>query len=150
LYAREYPYKSVKPRIIAEEYIVDESGYELKDYKFFCFHGEPKIVQIDFGRFKNHRRQIYTAALEALSEVKFFNYPIDWSAKIDIPKNFPQMLHIAKVLSEGIPFVRVDLYNVSGRIYFGEFTFFPEAGFLKFDPDKYDYLFGSWLNLDDV
>lgn len=145
---REYPYKSVKPRLIAEEYMEDEDG-ELKDYKIFCFNGEPKISFVASDRQKEDE------------ETKFDFYDIEWNhlpftnghpngLPIPKPKNYGLMLDLARKLSKGIPHVRVDLYNVNGRIYFGELTFFHWSGFIPFEPEEWDYKLGEWLQLPKI
>lgn len=143
---REWPYKNVKPRVIAEKYMVDESGEELKDYKFFCFGGQPKIFKIDYNRYIDHHANYYTIEGELLPFDEVI-CPRDFSAKIEMPENLGQMIEIAKVLSEGIPFVRVDLYNINGKIYFGEMTFYPATGMGAFEPHEWDYTLGSYIQL---
>ncbi len=146
---REWPYKNVEPRIIAEEFIVDESETELRDYKFFCFHGEPKALFIATERQKE-------------TEVKFDYFDIEFN-HLDIvqvhpksgktfskPKNYDLMVEIARKLSKGLPHVRIDLYNVNGRILFGEYTFFHHEGMKPFHPKEWDYKFGSWIDLTIV
>jgi hypothetical protein len=147
---REYPYRSVKPRLIAEQYMEDESGYELKDYKIFCFNGQPKMSFVASDRQKEGE------------DTKFDFYDLEWNHipvtnghpcsknGIPKPKNYEKMLEIAAKLSEGIPHVRVDLYNINGKIYFGELTFFHWSGFMPYEPDEWDYKFGSYLQLPSV
>ena len=144
---REWPYKNVKRRIIAEEYKEDESG-ELADYKFFCFDGEPKIMFVATGRL-------------SAGETKFDFYDLAWNhlpvlcghpnseCPIPKPSNLTEMIDIARRLSSGIPHVRVDLYNCNGRVYFGELTFFHWSGFKPFTPFEWNYTLGSWLNLPE-
>lgn len=144
-YNKEYPYKNVHPRYIVEEYIVDESGYELKDYKFFCFNGEPKFVQIDFDRYSNHRRNVYDINWNLLDlQIKF---PKGHDRVFPKPDNYEEMLEVARMLSKGIPHVRIDLYNVTGKIYFGEMTFFHGSGMEVFTPLEWDYKFGDFIKL---
>lgn len=143
---REWPYKNVKPRIICEKYMVDESGTELKDYKFMCFNGEVKCLFVCSNR----------NSQEGLN-VDF--YDMDWNPMpferhykrsgkvIPKPKTFDKMVEFSKVLSKNIPFVRVDFYEVNGHLFFGELTFYPGSGFEEFIPEKYDYILGSWLKL---
>ena len=144
-YNREYPYKSVKPRIIAEEYLVDESGQELKDYKFFCFNGVPKVIQVDYDRFNGHKRNMYDTEWKRLPFT--LGFPTDWKRDFSKPKNLDLMLDIASRLSKNIPHVRVDLYNVDGHVYFGELTFFHGGGYEKFTPKEWDHTFGDWIVL---
>jgi hypothetical protein len=142
---REWPYKNVKPRIIVENYMEDESGEELKDYKIFCFNGQPKIIQLDYDRFSGHHRNMYNTKWEILPFA--FSYSQDKSREFSKPKNLDEMLCLASELSKDMPFVRCDFYSISGKTVFGEMTFFPESGFGKFDPPKYDRKFGEWINL---
>lgn len=144
---REYPYKNVKPRIIIEQYMEDESGYELKDYKFFCFNGDAKYIFVASDRGKVNE------------ETKFDFYDIEWkhlsftnghpnsNKKMVKPENYDKMVEISQKLSQGIPHVRVDLYNIHGNIYFGELTFFHWSGLTPFVPEEWDYKFGEWLKL---
>ena len=144
---REYPYKNVKPRIIIEQYMEDESGYELKDYKFFCFDGIAKYIFVASDRGKDDE------------ETKFDFYDIEWNLlpftnghpnsnkKMKKPENYDKMVDISERLSKGIPHVRVDLYNINGRIYFGELTFFHWSGLVPFVPPKWDVIFGDSLVL---
>lgn len=142
---REYPYRDVPHRYIAEAYMEDESGYELKDYKFFCFNGEPKFVQIDFDRYSNHRRNVYDINWNLLDlQIKF---PKGHDRVFPKPENYDEMVEISRKLSKGIPHVRIDLYNANGKIYFGEITFFHESGMAVFTPLEWDYKFGEFLKL---
>ncbi len=146
-YNKEYIYKGIKHRIIAEKYMVDESGYELKDYKIFCFNGEPKVLFVATDRQKKGE------------ETKFDFYDIDWHHlpfinghpnnpnPIEKPKHFDEMLDIARKLSKGIPQVRIDLYNCNGIIYFGEITFFHWSGTKAFEPEEWDYKLGKMITL---
>lgn len=146
VYNKEYPYKYIKPRYIAEAYLTDESGYELKDYKFFCFNGVPRFVQIDFDRYISHKRNVYDANWNLLDlQIKF---PKGHERVFEKPANYEEMLHVASKLSEGIPHVRIDLYNVNGKIYFGEMTFFHGSGMESFIPVEWDYKFGKYINLN--
>lgn len=144
-YNKEYPYENVRPRIIAEEYLEDESGYELKDYKIFCFNGEPKLIEVDFDRFRGHKRNVYDLDWRLLDLV--IQYPCDCERHFEKPIHFDEMLHVASQLSQGIPHVRVDLYNANGRIYFGELTFFHGSGMEHFDPIEWDYKLGDMITL---
>lgn len=144
---RQWPYKNVVPKIIAEKYMVDESGFELKDYKFFCFNGEPKIMYIASDRGKNGE------------DIKFDFYNMDF-VHLDItnghsmsnktmrkPDSFDKMKQLASVLSKNIPHVRVDFYDINGKVYFGEMTFYHHSGFCHFEPEKWDEKLGSWIKL---
>lgn len=144
-HSREWPYKNVKPRIICEKYMVDESGVELKDYKIFCFSGEPKIIQVDYNRFIDHKRNLYDVQWNYIpASIK---YPTDAKVKIVKPEKLNQMLKLARILSEDYPHVRVDFYSINGKIYFGEMTFYHEAGFGKFDSKEFEVKMGEWIKL---
>lgn len=147
-YGREWPYKDVKPRIIAEAYMEDFNAHELIDYKFMCFNGVVKCSFTCSERFT-----------ESGLKVTFFDK--DWNvmpferhypASKNPPKkpiNYSKMLRFSKELSKGIPFVRVDFYEINGKLYFGELTLYPGCGFEEFTPEEWDYKLGSWLKLPE-
>ena len=141
---REYPYRDVPKRILAEELMVDESGTELKDYKFFCFDGEVKMLYVASERGKATKFDYFDLDFNHLPFRQ--SYPIS-QKKLVKPKNFDKMIEVARRLSQGFRHVRVDLYNVNGAIYFGELTFFNNAGLLPFQPHEWDYRIGEWLKL---
>ncbi len=146
---REWPYKEIKPRILAEEYMVDESGTELKDYKFSCYNGVATDVMLCFDR--------------ASGDTKFYFFDPEWNLlrynrrgkeapegfTVPKPKNMDKMFEIAARLSEGVPYLRVDLYNINGRILFGELTFFPRSGCDCNLLRETDLLFGSRITLPE-
>ncbi|ONI37874.1 glycosyl transferase [Candidatus Epulonipiscium fishelsonii] len=142
---REWPYKNVKPKIICEKYMVDESGYELKDYKIFCFNGKPKLIQVNYGRFTNHKRNYYNLKWQHLDlEI---NSPTDKNVIIQKPKNFDKMIQLARILSKDFAHVRIDFYSIKDKLYFGEITLYHGSGYEEIRPFKYDKLMGSWINL---
>lgn len=143
--SKEYPYKKVPHRFIAEKYLEDESGYELKDYKFFCFDGVVRFLFVATGRQSHDTRFDFF-------DTSFNHLPvINGHPNADVcpvkPLNFDKMIEIASKLSQGFPHVRIDLYNVSGKIYFGEFTFFHWSGMVPFIPIEWDYRFGEYISL---
>jgi hypothetical protein len=143
---REWPYKNIKPRIICEKYMVDESGKELKDYKFMCFNGEPRIIQVMSER-KNGQYLINHFDLE-WNEIDISRKTLKKNPRIPAkPKNLGRMTEISKILSKDMPFVRIDLYETKEGLYFGEITFFPVSGFMDFLYEKHDHLLGSWITL---
>lgn len=148
LTGREWPYKSVRPRIIAEQYMEDAKTSELRDYKFFCFNGEVKCFKVDFDRFVSHRANYYDTNGKLLPFGEKV-CPPDFEREIEMPINLDLMLELAKKLSNGIPFVRVDFYEVNGKVYFGELTFYPASGFGPFIPEEWDFTLGSWISLPD-
>lgn len=146
---REWPYKNVPRRIIAEQCIdFDPNLNDLPDYKFFCFNGEPKLIQLDFDRFKEHKKNLYSIDWELLPFS--YNYPSHPEIHFDKPAKLDEMLSIAGKLSKGIPFLRVDLYWTGEQIYFGELTFYPASGFGKFHPEEYDRKLGEMIDLSEV
>lgn len=147
LHAREWPYKNVKPRIIAEEYLsILDSEDELVEYKFFCFNGEPKLVLVCKGEAHGNGRTNDFYDLEFNHLAVKLTYP-NAVGNMEKPKEFNEMLDVACKLSAGIPHLRVDLYVANGKIYFGETTFFHDSGFCKFDPPEWDEKIGSWIKL---
>lgn len=141
---REWPYKNVKPRIIAEQYMVDESGTELKDYKFFCFNGTPKMLLVVSERSNDAHYDFLDLNYRLLP----FERGHKNSRKTpDKPVSFDKMLRLAERLSRNIPFVRVDFYEINSKPYFGELTFYPASGCGRFEPEYWDYKVGSWLEL---
>ncbi len=144
-FGREWPYKNVKPRIIIEKYMVDESNKELKDYKVFNFDGKPKIIQVDYDRFVEHKRNLYDKDWKYIEAA--IQYPTNPEIKIEKPKNLTKMLELAKILSKDIPHVRTDFYSIEDKIYFGELTFYSESGLGKFSPKQFEKDMGEWLKL---
>jgi len=143
---REWAYKNIEPKIIVEKYLEDESGVELKDYKIFCFGGVPKFIQVDFDRFTNHRRNIYSPKWEYMAFTSM--YPTDQDVHVPRPENLDEMLSVAETLSAGVPHVRVDLYSIGSDIKFGELTFYHGSGVEKYDPEEWDGTLGGWIDLD--
>lgn len=139
---REWPYKDVERRVFAEQYLEDENG-QLNDYKVFCFNGEPRIIQVDYDRFKAHRRTLFTPEWERIDAT--FCYPTDFNREIPKPRVLEQLLDMSRKLSFGIPHVRTDFYIVKGKVYFGEMTFFPESGTGIIIPEELDIQMGSWI-----
>jgi FkbM family methyltransferase len=142
---REWSYKNVEPRILIEKLILDKNGSIPRDYKIFCFDGEPKFFQVDSSRFSGHRRNIYDTNWNILP-VNFIYPHSEAEEKKPDSALLNEMLDIARKLSRDFPFVRVDLYSVP-EIYFGELTFYPEAGLGAFDPPEWDELFGEAFHL---
>lgn len=147
-FGREWPYKNVKPRIIAEKYLVDETVDELRDYKFFCFGGVCKCLKVDFDRFIEHHANYYDPQGNLL-EFGEKICPPNIDKNIVLPSNKNKMLQLAEILSKDIPFLRADFYDVNGKIYFGELTFYPASGWGEFTDEKWDYKLGEWIELPD-
>ena len=139
----EWPYKSIEKKLLIEELIKTKDGCAPKDYKFFCFNGEPRFLFV---------------ASERDKEVKFDFFDLEWNhipvkqghlnsnKKIEKPSKLKEMLNICRILSKDFPHVRVDLYYENDKIYFGELTFFHFSGLTSFYPKKYDYIFGKYFD----
>lgn len=145
---REWPYKNVRPRIIAEPYMVDESNVELKDYKIFNFDGKAKLIQVDYDRFVYHKRNLYTTNWEYVDAM--IQYPTDPGRCIKRPKKLEDMIAISETLSKGIPHVRIDFYCIEEEIYFGELTFYHGGGGERFVPKELGYRMGDWIKYENV
>ncbi len=144
----EWAYRNVKPRLIAEKYM-EEIGQEiLNDYKFFCFDGVPRFVQIDLERGVKDYRCYYDMAWKKLPFSTETNP--HYQGEVEKPTNLDKMIEVASKLADRFPFVRVDLYNIDGRIVFGEMTFYPSDGRKEFIPDEYNRLIGEYLQLPEI
>lgn len=144
---REWPYKNIKPKIIIEKYMTDESGIELKDYKFFCFNGEPKFLFVAIDRPNNTKFNFYDMNF---CKLPFKQHYENFDKKIEKPKGFNKMVELSKKLSKDIPHVRVDFYDINGQVFFGEMTFYHFAGLEKFEPEEWDYKIGNMLVLPKI
>ena len=145
--AREWIYKGIRNRIICEEYLDSGSQYGLVDYKVFCFDGIPKLIQVDYDRFSDHKRNFYTPEWQFVDET--VAYPNDRNADIQKPAMLDIMLDSASKLSQGFQQVRVDFYVLPDRLIFGEMTFSHGAGYLKFGSEAFEKKMGDWWNLCD-
>lgn len=145
LLSREWPYKNVHPKIIAEKFMVDESLKELKDYKTFNFNGFLQYIQVDYNRFCGHQRNLYD---KKWNKMDFeYVYSSNPQKAIFKPNTLDTIHKLNSVICKEMPFVRCDWYCIGDKIYFGEMTFFPEAGFGKFNPSKWDEKFGNLIDL---
>ncbi len=142
---REWPYKYVKPRIIAEKYLTDESGKELKDYKVHVFNGVPRLIHVDYGRFVEHKRNFYTPEWQYCHIG--MTYPNDASVQIERPERLDLMLELSRIIAKDIPYLRVDFYSVGQTIYLGEMTLYSNSGYEVLQPEEYDMVLGGWLDL---
>ena len=144
-FGREWPYRSVSPRIIAEPYLEDEDK-QLKDYKFMCFNGQMKCCFVFSDRYEGSglKLNVYDRNWELMKMGRKYTKT---KKNLKQPKNYALMIEFAELLSKNIPFVRVDFYEVQGKVYFGEMTFFPNSGFTAFEPEEWDSILGDWLTL---
>ncbi len=147
--SREWPYKNVKPRIIAEPYMEDTKTGELRDYKFFCFDGEVKAMFIATERQKAGEEVKFDYFDADFNHLPFVQEHENAAVTPEKPVCFDEMKRLASALSKGIPEVRVDFYEVDARVYFGEMTFYHFGGFMPFKPEEWDYTFGSWITLPE-
>ena len=148
-YGREWPYKNVKPCIIAEKYMEDSISKDLKDYKFFCFNGSMKFFDIDIDRFIEHRSNYYDRNGNFLPFGKTY-CPPDYTKKIEMPKNLDKMIELAETISHNTVLSRIDFYEIDGQVYFGEITFYPGSGFSPFTDEKWDYKLGDMIDLPNT
>lgn len=143
---REWAYKNIRPRLICEKYLENEEFEELIDYKFYCYAGKPEILFVCTGRYSSEG-------------VKYNAYDLSWNRiyvqkgkansdlKVEKPDNLNTMIDMARELSQGFPFIRVDFYLIKEKIIFGELTFYPSNGLEPFTPDNYNYFFGDFFIL---
>ena len=142
---REWVYKNLKKRLVVEKYLEDKSG-GLLDYKFFCFNGKPRFMQLEVGRYTAHNtRNFYDMDWNLMP----FGKELEHNPNIEVekPEGFEEMKEIAEKLSKPFTFVRVDLYQVGGKIYFGELTFFPAGGAPDFKPIEYNKIVGDMWDI---
>ena len=152
LISREWNYKNIPPKIVVEKVMRDKNGNLPSDYRFFCFDGVPKFMMMDFGVMTedgHHKfefpRNIYDMDFN-LMPVRFGRD--NYHGKVEKPLNYERMIEIAGVLSKPFPMCRVDLYNIDGVVYFGELTFYHGGCCQEITPEKWDLLFGSWIDLN--
>lgn len=140
---REWGYKNINPRIVCEKLLEDPNKNDLYDYKFYCFHGVPKMLYIATERNVQTRVDFFDIEFHHLDFHIKNHYP-NSTKKIDRPRNYETMVQLAAKLSQGLEQVRVDFYNIDGKIYFGEMTLYPHSGLERFEPEKWDKIMGSW------
>ena len=137
-----------KPKVIVEQYLESKENADgsIDDYKFLCYDGKFRFLWIDKNRYSNHKRGFWNERLEVLDGV-YSDHPT-FDHAIPLPENIQEMIDVAEKLAKGFPFVRVDLYNINGKIYFGEMTYYPWSGFVTFTPDSFDYELGKYLDIN--
>jgi hypothetical protein len=141
----EWNYLHIRPKVLAEAYLEDDSG-QLRDFKVYCFRGEPAAIQVDFDRFGDHTRAFYDTDWQRLDMV--LGYPPSLH-DIPPPKQLAEMLEVSRQLGRPFPFIRIDFYCVGARLYFGEFTFWPWSGTQPHQPDAWEFELGRRLDLSD-
>lgn len=146
---REWPYKNVKPCIFAESYMEDAEIHELRDYKFFCFDGEVKALFVATDRQTKGEEVKFDFFDAEYNHLAIRNGHPNAKTPPAKPKQFELMKELAAKLSKGVPQLRVDFYEVNGKVFFGELTFSHFGGFVPFEPEEWDYTFGSWIELPE-
>lgn len=149
-WCREWPYKDVKPCIIAEKYMEDEITLELRDYKFFCFDGRVRALFIAKDRQVEGEDTKFDFFDEKYNHLDLTNGHPNAEHIPEKPMNFELMKELAENLSAGMPHVRVDFYECDGKVYFGEMTFSHWSGMVPFKPERWDEIFGDWIKLPNV
>lgn len=148
LISREWAYQGAKQSmIIVEKYLESDENKDgsIDDYKFLCFDGKFHYLWLDKDRYSNHKRGFWNKDLHFLGNVKS-DQPT-FETEVMLPTNIGEMILIAEKLSSGFPFARIDLYNIKGKIYFGEITFYPWSGYVQYTPDNFDYELGACFNI---
>lgn len=143
---REWAYKDIEPKIIVEEYLEAVAECDVPEYKIFCFDGTAKMIDVCMGKAHTLERTNDYCDMN-LNRLPFTSLLPNSKGNLEKPLNYQKMIEIAEKLSKGFPEVRMDFYNIEGKIYFGEFTFTSNAGMEKFEPEEWDYNIGKWIKL---
>lgn len=145
---REWPYKNAEPRIISEKLLIQENSEELRDYRLFCFNGEPKFIAVDFSiTDKNKtRRNLYDLNWDLMDAT--ISYPRELEIEVEQPEKLDELIEISRKLAKGIPHARIDFYIIKNQIIFGEITFFHQAGMGTIKPHSFDLQMGEWININ--
>lgn len=147
---REWPYKDVKPRIIAEKFVEAVGHSDLPDYKFYCFNGEPIYCQVIRDRNTKETIDFYDMEWNHMPFVGLNPIAENGATPVVRPLKLDDMITVCQKLSKGIPFSRIDLYVVNEKVYFGEITFFPASGIGVFSPNEWDYILGDLIELPQI
>lgn len=143
---QEWAYKDIKPKIIIEKFLKENDKETLTDYKFYCFNGKAKFIDVHLDRIEDHKQGCFDLSFNLLPFGKSKDYK-SISSEIKKPTNLEEMIYIAEKLSENIPFVRVDLYSIEGKSIFGEMTFYPSDARKEFYPIEYNLIIGDYFEL---
>lgn len=142
---REWPYKNVEPRVIAEKYMEDSGNFALPVYKIFCFNGEPRIIQaVQNDKLPGEIIDYFDSTWTKLNMRQ--NFP-NSQELLPKPERLTEMFMLARTLSDGFPFLRTDFYTINNQVFFSENTFYSDAGFACFHPANWDEILGSWIEL---
>jgi len=143
---QEWAYKDVQPRLIVEKFLKEDDKNTLVDYKFYCFDGIAKFIDVHLDRDDDHKQECYDLDFNPLPFGKSARYK-NISSEIDKPTNLKEMVQLSEILAKNLPFVRIDLYSVNGKTIFGEMTFYPADARSKFYPDEYNKIIGDYFKL---
>lgn len=144
---QEWAYKNVKPKLIIEKFLEEKNKNSLVDYKFYCFNGKVKFVDVHLDRDTEHKHCCYDLDFKLLPFRKSKENHTTFFKNFEKPDNFEEMINLSKILSKNIPFVRVDFYSINGESVFGEMTFYPADARKKFYPDEYNKIIGDYFEL---
>lgn len=149
IFNREWPYKDVPRKIIAEKYMVDETGNDLRDYKVLCFNGKAKLIEFHQGRFTDHQTQDFYTTNWKLTDISQSGFAGVSEKRIpcDAPSTLDEMIRLSEILARDMIHVRIDWYSICGKLYFGEISFYDGSGFDKFDKKEYDQRLGDMISL---
>lgn len=143
---QEWAYKDVKPRLIAEKYLKEDHSSSLIDYKFYCFDGVAKFLEVHLDRADHHKRGFFDLNFKPLP-FRYVTIEKSITTEIKKPSNLSEMKRLSEILADKLPFVRVDFYSIKGKSIFGEMTFYPSDGRKDFIPDEYNKIIGDYMNL---
>ncbi len=147
-FGREWPYKAVRHRVLAEQLLIDEERDVLIDYKVLCFNGEPKLIEVHQGRYSGHHTQDFYDTDWNLTDISQSEDPRSFKP-IPRPAALEEMVALSRTLAKGLAHIRVDWYLIDGKLYFGELTFYDGDGFCPFDNPEDDLMLGSWITLPE-
>ena len=149
-FEREWVYRDVKPRLIAEKYMANDDGSDLEDWKIFCFNGEPKVLFYASDRYTKGEPLKFDWYDMDLKHLPINSHGIPQANKeLKMFPEWEEMKETARKLSQGFPHVRVDLYLINHKVYFGELTFFHDGGVVALEPEDWEYTLGSWIDLPE-
>ena len=146
---QEWAYKDVKPRLIAEKYLKEDERPSLIDYKFYCFDGVAKFLEVHLDRADNHKRGFFDLDFKPLP-FRYVSIEKSITTEIEEPSNLQEMKELSEILADRLPYVRVDFYSIKGKAIFGEMTFYPSDGRKDFVPDEYNTIIGEYMKLPEL
>lgn len=144
---REFPYKNVEPQIIAEPYLKDDKTDSLIDYKVLCFNGKAKLIELYLGRYSNNLTLDFYDTSWNKTQISQSHFAPNSTILYPKPKNLPKMIEFSELISKDMAHCRVDWYEINGKLYFGEITFYDGSGLSPFDSEEDEIQIGSWIDL---